>query len=227
MLNRLVVAIWLLIVVWSSHAVAMGSPVPRGQQTGFLIDNFEAGNFNSWWIFDKVSPEAASTADFRSGDPLVVREAGNYSLLIKGEIKTEWYAGGMGIYFAKPNQDLLQYRNLQMDIYGFGPGQGTLKIELFDDDNNNWDLEQNTMEAYTPLYDDRFSTEMRVDWMGWKRVVIPFTDFKDENAGVGDDAWNPNQGGKSGGLLQMQLICISSRKIGFLQYAIDNVRLTK
>lgn len=243
MRNRfgLVIGVWILVIIWllgfaclpvgmgywSFPAGAMGGPVPRSQPVGYLIDNFESGNFPAWWVFDKISPEAVSAAGLRDGDPLVARETGKYSLLIKGQTKTEWYAGGMGTYFARPNLDLSQYRNLQMDIYGFGPGQGTLKIELYDDDNNNWDLEQNTMEAYAPLYDDRFTAELTVDWMGWKRVVIPFANFKDENAGVGDDLWNPVQGGKSGGLLQMQFICISSRKIGTLQYAVDNIRLTK
>ena len=231
--NLVLVLIWLLMFgIWlfPGFAGAMGGPVPKAQPVGYLIDNFESGNFGvnpAWWVFDKISPEAVSTTGLLDGDPLVAREAGKYSLLIKGATRTEWYAGGMGVYFARPGQDLSQYRNLQMDIYGFGPGQGTLKIELYDDDNNNWDLEQNTMEAYAPLYDDRFAAELTVDWMGWKRVVIPFANLKDENAGVGDDFWNPVQGGKSGGLLQMQFICISSRKIGTLQYAVDNIRLTK
>lgn len=225
--------IWLLgFGIWLLHgeAGAMGGPVPRPQSLGLPIDNFEDGNLAlspSWWIFDRVSPEVVGAASLREGDPTVARETGNYSLLIKGENKTEWYAGGLGSYLARAGRDLSSFRNLQMDVYGFGPGQGTLRIELFEDDNNNWDLEQNTMEAYAPLYDDRFAAEMIVDWVGWRRVVMPLTDFVDTNPGVGDDLWNPVQTGQSGGLLQFQFICITSRKIGTLQYAVDNVRLTK
>jgi hypothetical protein len=214
----------------SFPARAMGGPVPRGQAAGFLIDNFENGNFTTkpaWWVFDHISPEVLSKNNFPDGDHLVAREMGNYSLFIKGTTKTAWYAGGMGVYLSRPGQELSQYRNLQIDLYGYGPGQGTLKIELFDDDNNNWETEQNTREGYALLYDDRFVAEVMVDWLGWKRVVIPFSDFKDDNPGVGDDLWNPFQTGNSGGLLQMQFICIASSKNGALQYAVDNLRLTK
>lgn len=232
MLNKkffIVFGVWVLLLGFSL-VWAMGGPVPRGQSTGYLIDNFEGGKFSvspAWWVFDNISPEVVSAPGLRGGDPQIAREAGNYSLLLRGQTKNDWYAGGLGVYFARPGQDLSQYRNLQLDIFGFGPGQGTLKIELFDDDNNNWDMEQNTREAYVPLLDDRFSTEMRVDWTGWKRVVIPLAELRDDNPGVGDGLWNPEQARGSGGLLQLQFIGITSVKIGTLQYAVDNITLTK
>lgn len=218
--------IWILLFgIWlfPGAAGAMGGPVPKAEKVGLLIDDFEDGNLSSspfWWVFDQVSPEVTS-------DPLLQRDSSKYALLIKGESKSAWYAGGLGCYLAKQGQDLSNYRNLQLDIYGYGPGQGTLKIELFDDDNGNWDLEQNTLEAYAALYDDHYVHELLVDWVGWKRVVIPFANFQDINPGVGDDVWNPAQAGATGGLLQIQFICISSRKVGTLQFAVDNLRLTK
>ncbi|MBI5399930.1 hypothetical protein HZB07_04915 [Candidatus Saganbacteria bacterium] len=209
---------------------AMGAPVPHSRPAGLLIDDFEGGTFNVnplWWVFDGVSPEVVSTANFREGAPEVIRDTSKYSLLIKGKARGNWYAGGMGVYIAKPGQDLSAYRNLQLDVYGFGPGFGRIKVELFDDDNGNWNMEQHTLEASAPLYDDRFVSDILVDWVGWKRVIIPFSDFKDDNPKVGDNIWNPEQTNRSGGWLQMQFIGLASEASGALQYAVDNVRLTK
>ncbi|MGB9613172.1 MAG: hypothetical protein ACPL4K_03235, partial [Candidatus Margulisiibacteriota bacterium] len=150
---------------------------------------------------------------------------GNYSLGLSGMAKN-WYAGGCGTYLAKERQDLSKYTNLRLDIYGNGPGSGTLKIELFDDDNNNWQVEQDPAKNYAPIYDDKFTYEIRVDWTGWKRVSIPIADFADENPLIGDDVWNPFQTGGSGGLLQMQFICLASSDKGKVNYQVDNVMLT-
>ncbi len=183
-----------------------------------MVDDFEDGEYSilpAWWRFDRVSPEVTSVA------------GGSYALYLKGASKGNWYVGGMGVYFAQPNKDLSSFRNLEMDVYGFGPGRGTLKIELFDDDNGNWEIEQNAKEAFAPLYDDRFVTEMKIDWTGWKHVVLPLAEFKDDNQNVGDNTWNIEQGGESGGLLQLQFICISSAKKGSLQFMVDNIKFTR
>lgn len=223
----LVIGYWSLVI--NGEAAAMGSPVPRRPVTaGMLIDDFESGAIPAWWKFDGVSVEVISTAGLNEGDYELKKEGGLYALKVTGKNKKiDWYVGGGGLYFARPGRDLTLYRNLEMNIYGYGPGQGTVKIELYDDDNYNWEIEQNSQEAFAPIYDDRFAAEVRVDWFGWKKVIIPLTDFIDTNAGVGDDLWNPGQVGQSGGLLQLQLISISSNKRSAVQYAIDNIRLTR
>lgn len=222
--------LFLFLTFMAASVLAMGSPVPPPQRMGYLIDDFEDGEYNlnqKWWVFGKIEPEVIATADLKEGNQMVYKDVGSFSLYIKGETETEWYSGGMGCYIAKAGQEISKYRNLQLDIYGYGPGQGTLKIELFDDDNNNWFLELNTLEAYTPLFDDRFVNEFMVDWVGWKRVVIPLYCFVDSNPSIGNDIWDPDQKDQSGGLLQMQFICIASHKIGAMQYAVDNIKLTR
>lgn len=230
--------VWLLVIISSfviSHwslVEGMGGPAPKKggvmvKEGMFLIDDFESGSLKyprEWWVFDIKKGEIASNKDLNLGDAAVANEIGNYSLVLAGEA-TNWYAGGCGSYLAKEGQDLSKYSALQLDVYGNGPGSGTLKIELFDDDNRNWQAEQDPAKNYAPIYDDKFISEVRVDWNGWKRVAIPFADFVDDNPKVGDDVWNPQQIGGSGGLLQVQFICIASSDRGRVNYNVDNVAL--
>jgi hypothetical protein len=213
----------------------MGGPAPKkstavlGGSTGaYLIDNFESGNLHSprdWWTFDIKTADVVSNQSYRGGDGKVASEVGKYSLLLRGTANN-WYAGGAGTYLAKEGLDLSKYNSFQIDIYGNGPGSGTLKVELLDDDNNNWQCEQDPKKSYAPVYDDKFVYDIRVDWMGWKRLVIPFADFNDDNPGVGDDIWNPQQTGGSGGLLQTQFICLGGSDKGNINYNVDNICLT-
>lgn len=206
--------------VMSSAAIAWGGPAPERKEAEvpegvFLIDDFESGSLRSpreWWTFDIE----------KAG---VVGEAGGYSLLLKGEAKN-WYAGGCGTYIAKENQDLSDYNSFQIDIYGNGPGSGTIKIELFDDDNKNWQVEQDPAKAYAPIYDDKYVYDIRVDWKGWRRETILLDDFVDDNPGVGDDVWNPQQNGGSGGFLQIQFICLAAKATGNVNYNVDNISLS-
>ncbi|MFA5840573.1 MAG: hypothetical protein WC890_08030 [Candidatus Margulisiibacteriota bacterium] len=209
---------------------APAKPAVSAGATGpvFLIDNFESGNLKSprdWWTFDIKTADIASNKSYKGGDTKVANEVGNYSLLFQGTAKN-WYAGGAGTYLAKEGQDLSKYSSFQIDIYGNGPGSGTFKIELLDDDNNNWQCEQDPKKSYTPVYDDKFVYDVRVDWTGWKRLVIPFADFVDDNPTVGDDVWNPSQSGASGGLLQVQFICLGGSDKGNINLNVDNVSLS-
>jgi hypothetical protein len=65
-----------------------------------------------------------------------------------------------------------------------------------------------------------------VDWTGWKRLIIPLDDFVDDNPRVGDDVWNPQQNGGSGGMLQIQFICLASKSDGRVNFNVDNIALT-
>jgi hypothetical protein len=57
-------------------------------------------------------------------------------------------------------------------------------------------------------------------------VAIPLADFTDDNPMVGDDIWNPGQINGSGGLLQMQIICLASSDKGRVDFNLDNIQLT-
>lgn len=239
-MKRMILAVCLFaglsLVMWSV-AVGLGGPAPeQGEETqegagtmsaparAFVIDDFESGSLRApreWWTFDIQKAAAVPNENLVAGR----YDTGEYSLLLSGPAKN-WYAGGCGTYIAKEKQDLSGYDSFQIDIYGNGPGSGTLKIEIFDDDNNNWQVEQDPAKAYAPIYDDKYTYDVNVDWNGWKRLTILLDDFVDDNPRVGDDVWNPVQNGGSGGLLQIQFVCLASKATGSVNMNIDNVSLT-
>jgi len=222
-----------LVIGFCSVSYALGGPAPRAQsasgaQAGILvIDDFESGSLRApreWWTFDITRSEIESNKNLQGGDSKIAKEAGNYSLVLEGRANN-WYAGGCGSYIAKENQDLSKYNALRMDIFGNGPGSGTLKVELYDDDNNNWQPEQDPTNNYVPVYDDKYVYDLVIDWDGWRRVTLPLDDFVDDNSGVGDDIWNPGQNGGSGGLLQLQYICLGGSDVGNINFNLDNITL--
>ncbi|MFH1541638.1 MAG: hypothetical protein ABIE84_00915 [bacterium] len=191
----------------------------------YIIDDFESGSISSpreWWIFDIEKAEAVSNADLKMGDVEVAGTVGQYSFLLNGKANN-WYSGGGGVYLAKENMDLSGYNALAVDVFGRGPNSGSIKFELFDDDNNNWQVEQDPAKNYAPIYDDKLTYNLKVDWRGWKHVIVPFDDFVDDNDGVGDDIWNPAQANGSGGLLQIQLICLATKDDGIVNVNLDNI----
>ena len=209
-------------------AYGFGGPAPSGggnQSNLNMIDDFEDGDYLNnpvWWTFDNVSAKIVDNSKYQNGDSVSLAEIKKYSLNISGSC-TDWYCGGVGSYIAKKNVDMSRYNTFQMDVYGNGPGSGTIKIELYDDDNSNWQIEQDPKKSYAPLYDDQWVYNLVVDWRGWKRVSIPIADFTDQNPGVGDDIWNPDQNGGSGGLVQMQMVFIGPKRSGSVRMNIDNV----
>ena len=231
------VSLSLFLCLSASLALAMGGPAPKPAaaptaapvmaEKVFLIDDFESASLKSpreWWTFDLQTAGTSSNKDLTGGDEKVQGAVGNYSLHLSGPAKN-WYAGGAGTYLAKEGQDLSKYTNFQMDVYGHGPGSGTIKVELIDDDNNNWVVE-NDPKTSIPTKDDRWVYEVRVDWDGWKRVIVPVSDFVVDNPGAGDGVWNPQQTNGSGGLLQCQFICIATTDNGKVDFNVDNVSLT-
>lgn len=214
--------VFLSILCFAPQVLAFSAPpksAPPRETTSIsvLIDDFEDGNSSAdpeWWVFDSVKLSS-------SRNPA----KGAMSLLIRGSA-TDWYIGGIGTYLAKGEQDFSAFSCLEMDVYGFGPDSGTIKIELYEDDNGNWQIEQSPRKGYAPVFDDRFSYELKVDWQGWKQVKIPLSDFTDSNPKEGDNIWNPQKLGSSGGLLQMQLISMAASKTGSVKLIIDNIRFT-
>lgn len=204
-----------------------GEGKPGYDSSVYMIDDFEDGDYTSnpeWWKFDNVTLKVVDNADYQNGDQTSLNAIKKYSLNVNGTC-TNWYCGGMGTYTARKGVDWGKYNYFNMDVYGNGAGSGTIKIELNDDDNGNWQIEQDPKKNFANIYDDKFVYNIVVDWRGWKRVSIPIADFVDENPGVGDDIWNPDQTGGSGGLIQMQLIFIGPKMSGNINFNIDNVSL--
>ncbi|MFA5879312.1 MAG: hypothetical protein WC860_03970 [Candidatus Margulisiibacteriota bacterium] len=209
--------------------LTIGSSFTDCKEVCFVIDNFEDRNYNfnpEWFQFGdcqlniKNNLEKTAQQYFREKDyfnalitgvsslffnPSInkaeLRKLGYYSLQITG-MGQNWYLGGIGTYLGI---DLTPYNAVSMYVKGNRKNSGRLKIELFDDDANRW-----TIVGETGF--DKWVYELNINWVGWKRVIIPFSDFKLENKGCGDGIWNPFQVGKSGGLIQLQLVALTSQK---------------
>ena len=241
-MKRFTIIVMFALIAASGLVYAMGGPSPD-KKTGetkveqpkgsdkpvamaekaFPIDNFESGSLKTprdWWIFD-VKAEIVPTDTLKAGEKL---DVGQKSLSLSGAA-TSFYVGGLGTYLAKEGQDLSKFNAIVVDIYGSGADSGSLKLELYDDDNGNWQVEQDKTRNFAPLYDDKWGYEIKVDWTGWKHVVVPMDNFVDENPGVGDDIWNPQQTNNSGGLLQLQLIGIATKSKGKIAFDLDNIAL--
>ena len=186
-----------------------------------LVDNFE-NNLDlknpEWWVFDRVTRTVVKNPPARPGDSLA-KSCGKYSLNIKGSAK-DWYCGGIGTYVGL---DASSFTGLEMCIWGNGAGSGKLKIELYDDDKGSWETKYD--KNWVPLKDDIWSTEQNVDWRGWKKVYIPFSNFVLTNPKRGDGKRNFNQLNGSGGLLQIQMVVLANSADGETNMNIDNVKL--
>jgi len=126
----------------------------------------------------------------------------------------------MGTYIGK---DLPGYDTLSMEVYGNGVDSGRIKIEIYQDDNNTWKVEQDSL--CTPLYDARFDYELAVSWTGWKTVEIPLAQFKHSNVGIGSDQMKLGHSNNTGGLLHFQLLFIATKADGNIDIGIDNIKL--
>ncbi|MBI5701137.1 hypothetical protein HZC34_04730 [Candidatus Saganbacteria bacterium] len=237
MRNKLIFAVCVLGFIFSFEichlsipAGAMGAPIPRSEQIEILrIDDFEDGDIAkspSWWVFDNISCEIIGSGGLNGGDLGVERSVGERALLIKSKGNIEWYAGGLG-FIEKYPIDLSKYKDLQFDIFGFGAGDGTLKIEIYDDDNDSWTFEKDKKDQNKLLFDDRFISAIPINWSGWKRVSVPFDSFIDDNPGAGNDKFDLGAKNGKGGVLQIQLICLASTKGSPIKFAVDNLRLAR
>ena len=184
-----------------------------------VVDDYEDGDFSAspeWWKFDRLllSVGNNNVSEYKG--------LGKKSLVLEGSTVNS-YIGGLGVYLGL---DASEFKGLVFTIFGNGEDSGTLKIELYDDDNGNWVVDTAPGKGYAPSADDLYVTRIPVNWTGWRVVKVPFTEFEDENPGVGDDKFNPSQLKTSGGLLQMQIIASSSRKaVGKIDCRIDSISL--
>ena len=189
-----------------------------------LIDNYEDANFTSgpkWWKFGDLKAAVVKNPE-STGRDLIAESCGDYSLKLAGET-SDWYVGGIG---TDVGVDASKYARFQIDTYGNNNYGGKLIIELFDDDNLNYSIEQDPQKNYAAVYDDKWVAEVNIQGKGFTRTSIPFTAFKDANPGIGDDTWNPDQKDGSGGLLKMQLVVISAKKQSRADFNLDNLLLT-
>lgn len=184
-----------------------------------VIDDFEDGNISKnpkWWTFDKIKVKV----DKVTGKG---KNLGKKALVISGSTK-DWYIGGLGTYLGK---DGSKFDAVKIKIKGESEASGQLKIELFDDDNKNWDAEQDAKKGWKAKYDDTWTYYLAIGSKDWKEIIIPFSDFSDSNPGVGNDKLDLKQEEGSGGLLQITLIALSSSEKGKANYAIDEIKLIK
>ncbi|MDR2431629.1 MAG: CIA30 family protein [Candidatus Margulisbacteria bacterium] len=178
-----------------------------------ILDNFDDANLTAapeWWVFDGLKT---------AFNPAEKPEQGKYYLQLSGETDN-YYIGGLGFYFGRA---AVRYDALVLDVKG--SGAGLLKIQLFDDDNNTYQLEQD--QEFQPLYDDQYEYELAIDWTGWRTIEIPLSRFVDVNPGTGDDIWNPAASGGSGGLLHAQLIIMLEEAAGSVNIGLDNLSLAR
>lgn len=185
-----------------------------------IIENFEDGNFTeapNWWTFDSVKLEIVSNP---KDGPASLQ---NYWLKITGPAR-DWYLGGFGVEL---KIDGSKYDAVELDIFGTGSRSGRLKIELYDDDNNNQEIEQDEAKNYAPIFDDRWVYEQKVNWHGWRTITVPFSQFTDDNPGVGNDKFDPLQKDSSAGLVNFQLILIATSKTGSVDLSVDNIQFIK
>ncbi|MFC1511484.1 hypothetical protein ACFL5U_03775 [Candidatus Margulisiibacteriota bacterium] len=190
----------------------------------YLIDNFESGNINTgtkWWGFGALNIKVVENKATANRD-LIAESCGDYALRLVGATNN-WYIGGLGTDLGVSAD---RYSRFQIDICGGGKYQGKLVVELFDDDNQNYSIEQDPAKNYETVYDDKWVVELNVLGQGYTRMSVPFSAFRDANPGIGDDIWNPEQKDGSGGLLKLQLVAISQEQAGKVDFKIDNILLT-
>ena len=185
--------------------------------TVLMIDDFEDADLNKfreWWTFDKIM---IKSKDIETKKTFL----GKVSLSINGS-SNNWYAGGIGTYL---NEDAHYFKTLKLVIFSPKINSGSIRIELYDDDNNNKVVDIDK-EKERPSKDDLFIYDLNLVWKGWKVVSIPLSDFVDFNSDVGDNIWNPNQEYGSAGLIQMQLVVLSSKlKSELINFEIDTIKL--
>jgi hypothetical protein len=187
----------------------------------YLVDDFDLdtkkASVPDWWFYGDMKYEYGDNALYG------LDYLGQRSLRLYGSTK-KWLIGVAGTYFGI---DGTLYNTLKLVVHGYGKESGILNIELFDDDNNNWEIEVEENDSSRAAFDDKFVYSFKVDWSGWKVLQIPLSEFVDDNPRIGDNKWNPNQNNDSGGLLQMQILLLANKDKGKARVEIDTIKFFK
>lgn len=204
-----------------STPAVTSEPTPRPSLT-YLIDDFEDADIKKnprWWGFGNLVISYVYNSVYN------LNRLGRVSVKFEGKSHGDYLIGGCGTYFKGLNA--APFNAIQMEVHGIGKESGVVFIELFDDDNGNYQIEPHPYDKSMTMADDKFLYILDVNWAGWQTVTIPFEYFTDANPGIGDDKWNPNLLNDSGGLLQMQLIFLTSQPQGLLNVMIDHISLVR
>lgn len=213
---------WILLILFSWVPVTLLAAVPAVESrayTTFMVDDFEDGNVTkdpAWWYFGNLNMSVVDNGERTKQTQF----NGNKSLHVIANTAS-YYGGGIGTYLGI---DTRRFDSLKLLIFGNGEHSGKIQIELYDDDNGNWKVEQNPHYPSDTAYDDKFTYTLNVDWTGWKVAIVPLSAFVDDNPNIGDNTWNPYQDEKSGGLLQIQLIFLSSQESERTEIKIDELK---
>lgn len=184
-------------------------------ERSLVLDDFERdGECPKWWTFGGLSFERDKPPDDRS-------ELGRGMLSVRGQASST-YAQGRGLFLHK---EIGSRKTLKLDVRGYGPESGRIKIELGEDDNGNWDIEKD--ERFRPLFDDRWVRVLEINWWGWREVVVPVATFHDDNPEVGNNVFDAERDLTSGGLMEFQLLFgATPGGNGNVRIDLDNVRWT-
>ncbi|OGB89192.1 hypothetical protein A2625_02610 [candidate division WOR-1 bacterium RIFCSPHIGHO2_01_FULL_53_15] len=209
-------------LLWAACFGALLAVSAGAEFSFYLIDNFESGQAGKWYRFGglETTVERNPSSEADSQDT-IAESCGDFALKLKSRA-AHWFAGGIGtdIY-----ADASSFSRFQMDIFGSGAG-GKIKIEVFDDDNDNYSLEQDPSKNWLATKDDKWVAEVPILGKGFTRVSIPFSALKLENPVSGDGLWNPDHKNGSGGLLKVQFVLLTDRETGEVEAGIDNILLT-
>jgi hypothetical protein len=179
-----------VLAVYTSAALA-------GAQDDLVVDDMQRKDgCPAWWYFGDLE------IDHVNVDP-----SGKRVMRVRGRAPG-MFAHGMGLFMER---DIGTRRTLHLDVRGHGPDSGRIKIELLEDDNGNWEIEKDP-RLFMPLHDDRFVYEFRVDWDGWRHIVISTDEFIDDNPGKGNDEFDPYRDMTSGGLLEIQILFAPTKR---------------
>ena len=128
----------------------------KANPTVLMIDDFEDADlakFREWGSFDKVMNNS------KNNEKVKRRYIGNVSLEVNGS-SNNWYAGGLGTYL---NENAEYFRTLKLVIFSPKINSGAIRIELYDDDNNNKVVDIDN-ETGTPSKDDLFIYDLNLVW---------------------------------------------------------------
>jgi hypothetical protein len=182
----------------------------------FKVDDFASADLaqpREWWLFGNLR------TNFEANFPTQARTYGRNALRLTGGT-TEWFVGGLGTYLGIDTRNM---NALRLWIYGNGENSGTVVFELYDDDNGNWKVDLDSETQSIPVLDDKFVYTLKVNWTGWRKVILPFRRFVDDNPRIGDDRWNPYQTNGSGGLLEMQIVVYATAESGKIDLKLDAI----